>query len=200
MLALKRNLTANTTVNQVPLTEQVALKRRLYEKFLGCDLYYMYVDLEGNIQMDVLCRADNPSGNLLNCGTADTATIENEQLELLSHIGLFFKPDKTSILKVNAKSFEWSIDTDIVQPDTMYVFPDPTKYGDIGNNKSSQYPLIMEYKLDYDIKNMSSGEACDDPLMFISDQGWRSYYSKQDDDFKLVDNTNYEYSFTYLAN
>ena len=200
MLALKRNLTANTTINQVPLNEQVALKRRLYEKFLGCDLYYLYVDLQGNIQMDVLCRANNPSGNLLNCGTADTATIENEQLELLSHIGLFFKPDKTSILKVNAKSFEWSVDTDVIQPDTMYVFPDPSKYGDIGNNKSSQYPLIMEYKLDYDIKNMSSGEACDDPLMFISDQGWRSYYSKQDDDFKLVDNNNYEYSFTYLAN
>jgi hypothetical protein len=45
MLALKNNLMANTTTNQVPLTEQVALKRRLYEKFLGCDLYYMYVDL-----------------------------------------------------------------------------------------------------------------------------------------------------------
>jgi hypothetical protein len=45
MLALKNNLMANTTINQVPLTEQVALKRRLYEKFLGCDLYYMYVDL-----------------------------------------------------------------------------------------------------------------------------------------------------------
>lgn len=200
MLALKNNLMANTTVNQVPLSEQVALKRRLYEKFLGCDLYYMYVDLQGNIQMDVLAKASNPTGNLLNCGTADTATVENEQLELLSHIGLFFKPDKTSILKVNAKDFVWSVDTDIIQPDTMYIFPDPTKYGDIGNNKSAQYPLIMEFKMDYDVKNMSSGEAVDDPLMFINDQGWRSYYSKQDDDFKNVKNTDYEYSFTFLAN
>lgn len=200
MLALKNTLLANTTINQVPLTEQVALKRRLYEKFLGCDLYYMYVDLQGNIQMDVLCKADNPSGNLLNCGTADTATIENEQLELLSHIGLFFKPDKTSILKVNAKDFVWSVDTDVIQNDTMYVFPDPTRYGDIGNNKSSDYPLIMEFKLDYDIRNMSSGESVNDPLMFISDQGWRSYYSKQEDDFKNIKNINYEYSFTSLAN
>ena len=200
MLALKNNLMANTTVNQVPLTEQVALKRRLYEKFLGCDLYYMYVDLQGDIKMDILAKASNPTGNLLNCGTADTATVENEQLELLSHIGLFFKPDKTSILKVNAKDFVWSVDTDVIQPDTMYVFPDPTKYGDIGNNKSAQYPLIMEFKMDYDVKNMSSGEAVDDPLMYINDQGWRSYYSKQDDDFKVVKNTDYEYSFTFLAN
>jgi hypothetical protein len=78
MLTLKNTLVANTTVNRVPLTEQVALKRRLYEKFLGCDLWYMYVDLNGNVKMDILAKANNPTGNLLNCGTADTATIENE--------------------------------------------------------------------------------------------------------------------------
>ena len=200
MLALKNQLMANTTVNQVDLDEQVALKRKLYEKFLGCDLWYMYVDLQGNVQTDVLCYAKNPSGNLLNCGTADTATVENEQLELLSHIGLFFKPDKTSILKVNAKSYTWSIDTDVIENDTVYVFPDPNRYGDIGNNKSSTYPLLMEYKVDHDVKNISSGEAVNDPIKMLSDQGWYSYYSKQDDDFKLFDNKDYDYAFTWLAN
>ena len=33
MLALKNTLLANTTINQVPLTEQVALKRKLYGLF-----------------------------------------------------------------------------------------------------------------------------------------------------------------------
>ena len=75
MASLRDKLIANTTLNQVPLTEQVALKRKIYEKFLGCDLYYLYVDLQGNIQMDILCKANNPTGNLLNCGSADTATI-----------------------------------------------------------------------------------------------------------------------------
>lgn len=200
MLALKNQLVANTTVNLVDLDEQVALKRKLYEKFLGCDLWYMYVDLQGNVKTDILCRAKNPTGNLLNCGSADTATIENEELELLSHIGLFFKPDKTSILKVNAKDYTWSIDVDTIQNDTVYVFPDPNKYGDIGNNKNASYPLIMEYKVDYDVKNLSSGEACNDPIKLLSDQGWFSYYSKQDDDFKLFDNKNYDYAFTWLAN
>lgn len=200
MLALKNTMLANTTVNQVDLNEQIALKRRLYEKFLGCDLYYLYVDLQGNVQMDLLCKANNPTGNLLNCGTPDTATIQNTQLELLSHIGLFFKPDKTSILKVNAKDYTWTVDTDNLIEDTVYIFPDPNKYGDIGNNKSASYPLIMEYKLDYDIKNLSSGEAANDPMLWITDQGWASYYSKQDDDFKVIDNVNYEYAFTWLAN
>lgn len=200
MLALKNNLMANTQVNQVDLNEQVALKRKLYEKFIGCDLWYMYVDLQGNVTMDVLCKAKNPTGNLLNCGSADTATVENEQLTLLSHIGLFFKPDKTSILKVNAKDYTWRVDENVVQNDTMYVFPDPYRYGDIGNNKQWSYPLIMQYKLDWDIKNLSSGNAVNEPMVWITDQGWASYYSKQDDDFKLIDNKNYEYAFTWLAN
>lgn len=200
MLALKNNLMANTQINQVDLNEQIALKRRLYEKFLGCDLYYLYVDLQGNITMDILCKAKNPTGNLLNCGTADTATIENEQLTLLSHIGLFFKPDKTSILKINAKDYTWTIDEDVIENDTMYVFPDPNKYGDIGNNKSASYPLVMQYNHKWDVKNLSSGNAVNEPMLWITDQGWASYYSKQDDDFKVIDNTNYEYAFTWLAN
>ena len=200
MLALKNALIANTTINQVDLNEQVALKRKLYEKFIGCDLWYMYVDLQGGIKMDILCKAKNPTGNLLNCGSPDTATIPSEQEELLSHIGLFFKPDKTSILKINAKDYTWTVDFDNLINDTVYIFPDPNKYGDIGNNKDGNYPLIMEYRTDYDIRNLSSGTSCNDPLMFITDQGWRSYYSKQDDDFKQIKNTNWEYSFTYLSN
>lgn len=200
MLALKNTLVANTTINQIPLSEQVALKRNLYEKYLGCDLYYMYVDLQKNIKIDRLCKAKNPTGNLLNCGSVDTATIESGQLELLTHVGLFFKPDKTSILKISAKDFSWSVNEDKLEEDTIYIFPDPSKYGDIGNNKSSSYPLIMEYKMDYDIRNLSSGDSVNDPLMMITDQGWRSYYSKQEDDFKMIDNINFEYAFTSLAN
>ena len=113
---------------------------------------------------------------------------------------MFFKPDKTSILKINAKDYTWSVDTDNLINDTVYIFPDPNGYGDIGNNKDAHYPLIMEYKLDWDIRNLSSGTAVDDPLLFITDQGWRSYYSKQDDDFKNIKNIDWEYSFTYLAN
>lgn len=200
MLALKNSLMANTTINQVDLNEQIALKRKLYEKYLGCDLWYMYVDLQGNVTLDVLCKAKNPTGNLLNCGNPDTATIPSNQEELLSHIGLFFKPDKTSILKINAKDYTWTVDKDNLINDAVYIFPDPNKYGDIGNNKDYHYPLIMEYHLDWDIRNLSSGTSVDDPLMFITDQGWRSYYSKQDDIFKHTKNTDWEYSFTYLVN
>lgn len=74
LLAMKNTLSYKSTINQVELTERVNLKRRLYEKFLGVDLWYAYKDKDGKVAMDVLCRAKNPTGNLLNCDTPDTAT------------------------------------------------------------------------------------------------------------------------------
>ena len=200
LLEVKNKLLAEATINLVPLSEKISLRRRLYEKYVGCDLYYMYVDGNKNVKMDLLVKAKNPSGNLLNCGSPDTVTTPSNQLELLSHIGLFFKPDKTSILKVNAKKYTWEVDGSKLLEDTVYVFPDPDKYGDIGNNKDENYPLIMEYKLDYDIRNLSSGLSCDDPLVFIDSQVFSSYYSRQQDIFKTVENKNFEYSFTSLEN
>lgn len=199
MLELKNQLISASVVNQIPLNEQIALRRKFYEKYLGCDLYYMFVDANKNVTIDLLCTAKNPSGNLLNCDTADRAVTQNEELTLLSHIGLFFKPDKTSILKINAHDYSWSVNEDALVEDTIYVFPDPSKYGNYGNNKNDDYPLIMEYKLDHDIRNLSSGYSNDDPLILIDEQAWHSYYSKQQDIFKIIDNKNYDYSFSSLS-
>jgi hypothetical protein len=197
---LRDQLLYDNTLNQVSLNDQVALRRALYRKFLGCDLYYIYSDGNKNIIMDKLVTASNPSGNLLNCGTADTAVIESNELKLLSQIGLFFKPEKTGILKILANDFSWEIDETKILPDTFYVFPDPSKYGDIGNNKDRGYPLIMEYKLDGYIKNLSSGSAKDDPMNFICTTTWNSYYTRQEDELKLISNNKFNYSFTNLAN
>lgn len=199
-LDLREKLISEATVNRIALSDQIALKRRLYEKFLGCDLYYIYCDENKNVTFDILTKADNPSGNLLNASRADTATTESEQLKLLSQIGLFFKPEKTSILKVSADNFTWQIDESKLIADSFYVFPDPTKYGDIGANKDANYPLVMEYKLDSNIKNLSSGAAKDDPMNYICNVTWNSYYTKQDEDYKLIDNKDFKYSFTSLMN
>ena len=200
LLDLKNELLSNALISLVPLSEQVDLKRKLYEKFLGCDLYYIYADANLDTYTDILCRASNPSGNLLNCGTADAAVTEANSFELLSRIGLYFKPDKCGILKVDAKNYKWEIDRNSLSPETVYVFPDPNMYGDIGTNKSNDYPLMMEFDLSYDIKNFSSGESRNDPIVLMGHPGWRSYYSKQDEIFEVNDNKDYSYAFTSLAN
>ena len=196
---LRQELLNNATLNQVTLSDQISIRRRLYEKLLGCDLYYIYSDENKNLTSNLLVKAANPSGNLLNCGSADMALVESEQIKLISHIGLFFKPDKLGILKIHADNFTWEINENKIKPDTFYIFPEPGKYGDIGNNKDINYPLVYEYKLDSIIKNISSGMAKDEPLAFISASTWNSYYSKQNDDFKVFDNKNFDYSFTSFS-
>lgn len=200
LLELKNELLNEAALNQVPLTDQIHMRRRFYEKFLGCDLYYMFMDGKKNVTVSLLCSALNPSGNLLNCDHPDRAVTQGKAIELLTHVGLFFKPDKTSILKVNARDYTWRVDKDNVEVGKIYVFPDPSRYGNIGNNKIQDYPLIMTYNLDYDIRNISSGLAEADPLVLLDETAWQSYYSKQQDVFKIVDNKNFDYSFTSLAN
>lgn len=200
MLVLKNTLVANQTINLIPLTEQVELRRKLWQKYLGCDLWYLYISDAGDVTFNLLCKADNPTGNLLNCQMSDTATTPADSYELLSNIGLFFKPDKNSILKVNARSYTYEIDIENVETNTIYVFPDPSMYGDIGNNKSAEYPLMLIYRFDYDIKNMSVGEAANDPAYFIGNTGWHSYFTKEDEVLTTIKNYDYEYTFTSLAN
>lgn len=197
---LRDELLYNATLNQLTLNDQLGIRQRLYKKYLGCDLYYVYVDDNGNVSSNILVKADNPSGNLLNCGNPDVAAIENNEIELLSNIGLFFHPDKIGILKVNINNYEWEVDYDKLKRSTVYIFPDPNKYGNIGKNKKSDYPLIMEYKLDSYIRNASSGIAAHEPMGFGGDSYVNSYYSKQDDDYRLINNNEFNYSFTGLLN
>lgn len=197
---LRDALLNEATINLISINDQIALRRKLYEKYLGCDLYYIYCDTKDNIYIDLLTKAENPSGNLLNCGTADTAVVEANDFKLLHNIGLFFKPDKTGIIKVSADNYKWEIDKSKLTEETFYVFPDPNKCGDIGNNKSQNYPLVFEYKLDSYIKNISSGWAKDEPLVYLSSPTWNTYYSNQDRDFILNHNEDFNYSFTSLAN
>lgn len=197
---LRDELLYNATLNQLTLNDQLGIRQRLYKKYLGCDLYYVYVDDNGNVSSNILVKADNPSGNLLNCSNPDVAAIENNEIELLSNVGLFFHPDKIGILKVNINNYEWEVDYDKLKRSTVYIFPDPNKYGNIGKNKKSDYPLIMEYKLDSYIRNASSGIAAHEPMGFSGDSYVNSYYSKQDDDYRLINNNEFNYSFTGLLN
>lgn len=197
---LRDVLLENATLNLVSLNDQIALRRRLYQKYLGCDLYYIYCEDQDHIYIDTLTKADNPSGNLLNCGTSDSAVVEANDYKLLSQIGLFFKPDKTGILKISADDYVWEVDKSKLKDDTFYIFPDPNKCGDIGNNKDINYPLIFEYKVSSYVKNISSGVAKNEPLAYLSSTTLNTYATTQDRDFILNKNKNYNYSFTSLAN
>lgn len=187
-LTLKNELLESSKVSLISNDEKINIRKKLYKKYIGVDFYYLIKDSEGNITTDVFIKADNPSNNLLNQQTVDTPFTESKQLELLKNIGLFFKPDKTSLLRVNTTNFDYSIDESKVEPNKVYIFPDPKIYGNVAFNRQKDYPYIIEYSLTEYSKNFNFGWAANDPLVVSDAQAMFAYYSKEQDVDKLNKN------------
>lgn len=199
-LALKNELLADSCLSLIDDEEKIAIRKRLYQKYLGVDFYYLYKKEDGEIVNDIFIKADNPSNNLLNQQTADTPFNESKQLELLKNIGLFFKPDKTSILRVNTVNFDYFIDEDKVETNKIYIFPDPKIYGNVAFNRQANYPYIIEYSFAEYSKNFNFGFASNDPLVVSDAQPMYSYYSREQDTSKLNKNHKIKLDFDELYN
>lgn len=184
MLTLKEQLIADSTIGLITNDEKVRLRKRLYEKYIGTDFYYLYKDGD-NYVTDVFIKAENPSNNLLNQQTIDTPYTVSTQLKLLKNIGLFFKPDKLSLLRVDATNFSYSINTEQVEDGKLYIFPDPKIYGNVSFNRQADYPLIFEYTYDQYIKTSNFGKAGGDPLVTSDAQALFAYYSREQDINKI---------------
>lgn len=199
-LTLKNELLENSNLSLIDDEEKVTIRKRLYQKYLGVDFYYLYKNENGEIISDIFIKADNPSNNLLNQQTADTPFNESKQLELLKNIGLFFKPDKTSILRVNTVNFDYFIDNNKVETDKIYIFPDPKIYGNVAFNRQINYPYIIEYSFTEYSKNFNYGFASNDPLVISDAQPMYSYYSREQDTNKLNKNHGIKLDFDELYN
>lgn len=172
-------LVSDDDKDQIGASQRVDLKKRLFQKYLGSDFYYLSTNGSIDTLSGMFIKADNPSGNLLNMQTADIAGVEAGQLESLRSIGLFFKPDKQGILKVGAKSFTYEINRDILEPDRIYIFPDPSVYGNVSLNAQSDYPLIYTFDITPEIRNRSNSIAYGDPKINSDEQSIAPYYSRQ---------------------
>jgi hypothetical protein len=165
--------------------ERVDLRQRLYAKYLGTDFYYLSTNSLTQTASGRFIEADNPSGNLLNLQTADIAGVESNELANLRDIGLFFKPDKQGILKAIAKSYTYRINTDALEPNKIYIFPDPRICGNVSLNKQTDYPLIYTFDIGPQVRNESSGLTYGNPRIDSDDQPFLPYYSRQQDKDKF---------------
>lgn len=199
-LTLKNELLKSTNLSLISDTEKIELKKKLYQKYIGTDFYYLYKNENNEIITDIFIKADNPSNNLLNQQTADTPFNESKQLELLKNIGLFFKPDKTSILRVNTNNFSYIIDKNKIETEKIYIFPDPNIYGNVSFNRQKDYPYIIEYSFTDYSKDFSYGWSSNDPIVFEDGQALYSYYSKEQDTNKFNKNNLINIDFESLYN
>ncbi len=148
--------------NKTKATRLVDLRYKLIKKYIGTDFYYIETGSTiTDVTSAILFKSDNPSGNLLNRHFPTTATIEEESdLQSCRRIGLFFTPEKNSILYFSVPEKKIKIDESKLEPNKLYIFPDPNLYGNtIGLNKNfnQEYPLIHIADYSKSVHNYSHG-------------------------------------------
>ena len=149
----------NTSVDA--LSSSYDLKRRLIEKYIGTDFYYLSTNSQTDFVSGALFKAANASGNLINKRFATTASIAEDDLISLQQLGLFFKPDKMGVLQFAAPNKRFFVDDTKLEANKIYIFPDPSVYGNVDNFLYSniQYPLLYIIDNSTHVKGLDQGAA-----------------------------------------
>jgi hypothetical protein len=169
------------------------LKGQLIEKYIGVDFYYIKTgDKASDYIYNVLFRADNPTGNLLNRHFPGTASVEETTNYYTARkMGLFFKPEKTGLLYFSVPKNKFLIDETKLEPNKLYIFPDPGLYGNtsgLTNNYYDEYPLIHIQDYSTNIKNVTDGVAMGDPKVNAYNQNFYAYFAKNQILFSKIPN------------
>lgn len=143
------------------LSGNYALKRKLIEKYIGTDFYYLSTNSQSQYVSGALFKAANASGNLINKRFATTASIAEDQLISLQKLGLFFKPDKMGVVQFATPNKQFIVDAANLQADKVYIFPDPNVYGNVDNFAYSNldYPLLYIINNAAYVKDVDQGAA-----------------------------------------
>jgi len=189
------------TKGGIPIGEFYALKRALVAKYIGTDIYYIDTTTTPATS-GVMIAADNPAANALNLQGADTATVESNQIKLLRDVGLNFRPDDIGLFKLQAETFNYEIDSTQLQDNQVYIFPDPSKYGNVSTNPQNAYPVYYKFDYRFNTRNVSSGVAAGDPRITNKTTTYESYSTKERNDSQLKERNDisYKLNFTDLYN
>ncbi len=183
------------------VSELYSLKRALISKYIGTDIYYINTTTSPATS-GILVRADTPAANALNLQAANTATVESNEIQLLRDTGLNFKPDDIGLFKLHAEDYTYTIDTNAIVSDEVYIFPDPSKFGNVSTNPADNYPVYYKFDYRFNTRNVSSGFATGDPRVTNKSTTYESYTTKERNDSQLVERNDisYKLNFTDLYN
>ena len=189
----------NSRVTGLTNSDLLVLKKKLLEKYLGADLYYIDTT-GGTISSGLLIKASNPSNNIHNLQVVATPTIRSSEVKLLRSVGLFFTPDTQGIFQLKSNNFRFTIDESKLESNKIYVFPDPNRYGNVTNNSLVDSPLVYIHDYRPDVKNISSGFAVGVPKIQSSDQTFSPYYTTEQSTVKTFNNFEINLNFSDLYN
>ena len=159
------------------------LQAELVQKFMGTDMYYVSSNSANQVLSGKMFDAQAPHRNLLNINNPGTIQVPGNDFKSEREVGLFFKPSKHGIIKIDA-AFEPVIDRRSIESDTIYIFPDPSRYGKIAGvgESSRETPFIFVLK-NTEFKNSSSSYGKPLVKSDSDSQNFYSYSSLEQDNF-----------------
>jgi len=124
-------------INQATLTQE----------YMGVDFYYIATGTTTTqYTSGQLFNATSKFANILNKRYPSIAAIpSSEFLKTAKEIGLFFKPDKIGLSQFTNFNFRAEVDLANLTPNTLYYFPDPTKYGNILGNTKLEFKTPFKF-------------------------------------------------------
>jgi hypothetical protein len=152
-------------------------------KYIGADFYYIATgSTQTAYTSGLLFKSNSEYANVLNKRYPSIAAVPSEEfLKTGKEIGLFFKPDKIGLINFTNFNFTATIDLTKLQPNTVYYFPDPSKYGNISGNTKLDFQSPVTFfennyfnKIDYSNQYMF-GDVVSDPYY----QTFRAYQSRE---------------------
>jgi hypothetical protein len=173
------NLVNNRSIENLKLN----LEKTLTEKYLGTDFYYVSTGSTiYDVISGVLFTAQSNFANYLNKRYPTVAAVPSTDfLKSAKEIGLFFKPDKIGLINFTNFNSVANISASRLTPNTVYIFPDPNKFGNISGNTKTEYttPLVFTDRSYFNKIDESNsyrfGDADTDPLFQI----FRAYQSRE---------------------
>lgn len=166
------------------------LQKRLAPKYMGNDFYYLSTGTTTTNYISGLLFSVQPAEgsatlNLLNRNYPTVATVPNlNSLYSEREIGKFFIPTYLGLLIHNTPSKKFTINTNLIKPNTVYVFPDPAVVGNVSYNSDTEhenYPLVYQIDLSWNKYPRSDCYLFGDVVSDSYKQLYYGYESQQQD-------------------
>lgn len=148
-------------------------KRRLTQKYLSTDFYYLSTgSTTSQFLSGLLLESEKPINNFLNRDYPTTVSTEVSGYLQSSRDRGFFRPSNTSIVLIDGLNSSYSFNLSTLSPNSLYFFPDP--------NTSGQNGDVLTFVVDdsYLKRNFSSGNAANQPSTSQFDTKYNGYISK----------------------
>jgi hypothetical protein len=159
------------------------LFKSLYPKLIGTDYFYLSTNSQNNTVSGVLFKSSKFDGQFLNkhFPTSIFSPSLNE-LYTIYELGGFFTPKNQGILLYNTPNKTYQISTSSLEPDRLYVFPDPDKIGNTvyaSDKENYNVPLTYVINKEWNRSKISNSYRLNDVLSNNYNQLFYGYQSKQ---------------------